>query len=236
VPATAGGATVFEQWLYETRWLKAPDPMAAERVTGGWLVLADRRGFGDALAAALRARGEACTTVPADAPCRRRRTVVREPRRAALRGVVHLFSLDADSGDLQRATLSRAARHARESAPLVGQALACATARTPRLWLVAGRGGRAGPDRRVGTRWNCRRRRSGARPASHSNRRVLGRSRRPRSGSRHARRPMRSLATFSTRRRKIGPLRGSERLVQRLARCLAGPFAPLVLRPDASYP
>lgn len=110
----------LESWLYAYQWrpqpLTDPDP-PAEVGAGRWLIFADHGGTGTRLAERLRARGDACTLVFAgtayeewgDGHVRLDPTSAEDllrliatqvgSGRAACRGVVHLWNLDARRGD-----------------------------------------------------------------------------------------------------------------------------------------
>ncbi|MBI4995371.1 MAG: SDR family NAD(P)-dependent oxidoreductase [Rhodocyclales bacterium] len=103
-----------DPWLYQVAWHATPMTAAAADASaqGGWLVLADRSGVGDALVAELSARGGQCLRVYAGSAAERVATDVwtvdpmqrkqfaqildEAPWRGGgvLRGVIHLWSLD----------------------------------------------------------------------------------------------------------------------------------------------
>src|SRR5262249_52387650 len=110
-------AETIDDWFHRIEWRRADASTAASSPSrGAWLVLADRSGVGDALAIALKKRGDACITVDhgsayadergeaftidAARPdhLRRLRDDLRR-RGVVLRGVVHLWALDAQPGD-----------------------------------------------------------------------------------------------------------------------------------------
>lgn len=115
--AKADGA---DPWLYELRWHRAPGPESrpGSRLDGAWLLLADRAGVADALAEAIVAQGGHCLRVVAGTEFAQTAHDVwtldplqpqhfgrlfgevlgSEP--SALRGVVHLWSLDLAPCDL----------------------------------------------------------------------------------------------------------------------------------------
>ncbi|WP_437965697.1 SDR family NAD(P)-dependent oxidoreductase [Sorangium sp. So ce260] len=115
--------------FYRTEWQPRPDATPeAPRGRGSWLVLADRQGFGEALAAQLEARGDRCVLVFAGAryeadEAQRRFAVnpaslddmqqlvaaVFARTRQPWRGILHLFSLDTvPAEDLTLGGLDRA--------------------------------------------------------------------------------------------------------------------------------
>jgi acyl transferase domain-containing protein/acyl carrier protein len=140
-----------EEWLYEEIWRKSP-PADAEQpdVAGSWLVFADRGGVWRKLVDALQEQGGRCLIVEAGGAYERRgelayvvdplslhdfEYVVEEAtsKEQPLRGVVHLWSLDAEAaGELESALELSCA-----SALHLVQALVKDGAKQqPRLWLV----------------------------------------------------------------------------------------------------
>ncbi len=101
-----GGTGRPEDWLYELRWERVSPPSVPSGGDGlgTWLILADRAGTGEALADALRSRGARCVVEPP-------RDGLDEPGAepdldrllagagGPLRGVVHLWGLDASDGE-----------------------------------------------------------------------------------------------------------------------------------------
>ncbi|MGH8572928.1 MAG: KR domain-containing protein, partial [Gammaproteobacteria bacterium] len=107
---------VSPDWFYRLEWQPAPalaEDGAAE--PGGWLILADRSGVGEALGAALERRGQRCRLAYRD-NCVRADIGAAESSNyeqslapwleefpnavgLPLRGVVHLWSLDIAAGD-----------------------------------------------------------------------------------------------------------------------------------------
>jgi thioester reductase-like protein len=133
----------------------APAAQASAGEPGSWLLFADRGGVAEALAAALRARGQACTLVcngreqargdgrRAVDPTRREELVqlLREvlgPDRPACRGIAHLWSLDAPADDsLATADLEACVRSNLLSVLHLAQGWnEVARDCTSRLWLV----------------------------------------------------------------------------------------------------
>jgi acyl transferase domain-containing protein len=101
-----------QDWLYEAVWRAAPrTPRAwAPAPPGAWVVLADRSGVAEALTHRLQAHGERCTrvlpgpgyartadgvTVDPASPEDFERALAEVADEAPIRGVVHLWSLDA---------------------------------------------------------------------------------------------------------------------------------------------
>jgi len=122
--------------IYDPVWEPVETPPAARDASwaaGDWLILADRGGVGRALAATLETNGGRCTVVgSADAggigtPL---------PDGAALRGVIHLWSLDAaPSADADAGEVEAAARLGAGTAVELVQALERAGS-SARVWLV----------------------------------------------------------------------------------------------------
>jgi NAD(P)-dependent dehydrogenase (short-subunit alcohol dehydrogenase family) len=152
-----------EGWLYELRWSArarsaessiVESPVPSRR--GGWLVFADSGGVGEALAAFLSGRNERCVLVrPGDAyeridgqrfrirpenrdDLRRLLAAATAPDGLAHRGVVHLWSLDADAPEsMTVATLESAQTLGCGSVLGLVQELAQgAWPVPPSLWLV----------------------------------------------------------------------------------------------------
>ncbi|AGC46258.1 polyketide synthase [Myxococcus stipitatus DSM 14675] len=113
-PPEDAEASVAREWLYELTWPEQARRDVATKAAkeGSWLLLCDCKGVGEALATRLRARGERCLLLHAppapertetgradvrpDAPADWQRVLdawVAE-NRGAVRGVVHLWSLD----------------------------------------------------------------------------------------------------------------------------------------------
>jgi acyl transferase domain-containing protein/aryl carrier-like protein len=112
----AGGrGGLVDELFYAYRWHCQPIA-ASEGVSaaepGHWLILADRGGVGDGLAERLRSRGEACTLVHPGSSLAERERIVQSlagPGAASIRGVVHLWNLDAPrSGELSPSALAAA--------------------------------------------------------------------------------------------------------------------------------
>jgi acyl transferase domain-containing protein/acyl carrier protein len=147
-----------EDWLYEVTWrpqeLPEPNP-TTERSPGRWLLLADRGGAGEALAAALCAGGENCIVAfagreyevlgqgrfrvrPGSAVDLRNALEVAlgcEP--AGCRGVVHLWGLDgAAPAETTSVALEQSAVLGYDSLLYMVQALAERGGKAPRLCLV----------------------------------------------------------------------------------------------------
>jgi amino acid adenylation domain-containing protein len=159
-------------WLYELAWQARPRATAAALSPapqpGHWLILADPRGVGEALARELQAQGDTCTLVrptagrsnggredgrvaPADAGALRALVAEALAGERPLRGVVHLWSLAAaDPTEPDLAALARAeALGPAALLPLV-QALAGVEVRSaavlPRLWVVTRGAQPVGPE------------------------------------------------------------------------------------------
>jgi acyl transferase domain-containing protein len=136
-----------ESWLYRPWWLPSlRDSAPPGAGPGAWIVLGDRRGVGDALAAGLRARGEECEVVMEPGDLDRQLAAAGDRGGRTLRGVVHLCALDAGSpeeggtGALEAASdlvCASALRVLRALAERDGRALAERDGPgSPRLWLV----------------------------------------------------------------------------------------------------
>lgn len=129
-------------WLYELAWKEKPlSPRAAELPAAPWIVFADRQGMGDALAAALKARGQDCWIVSAgesfesQAPGRIRMTpgradhfrqlcsLLEKEGRPSCQGLVYLWGLDSRDGCI-------------DVLHLLQSIAATEWSTTPRLWLV----------------------------------------------------------------------------------------------------
>ncbi|NBD13542.1 type I polyketide synthase [Corallococcus silvisoli] len=154
--APAEDSAVREEWVYEVKWPqrpRAPKPEAERKggAAGRWLLLCDRTGTGEALAARLRARGERCTLLyagldpqtpgadvahvnPTD-PADWQRVLERLASEGGgpFRGVVHLWNLDL-GGDvaLEEATLGSGCG----SLLTLVQRLGGGAGANTRLWLV----------------------------------------------------------------------------------------------------
>ena len=118
-------------WLYELQWepVTLPDPPAAP--PGNWLILADAQGVGEELAARLSSQGARCAVVLPGSSWEEHLD-----RLGPLRGVVHLWSLDA-VGEISVAALEEAERCGCGAAlSLVQELLRRGGANPPRLWLV----------------------------------------------------------------------------------------------------
>jgi myxalamid-type polyketide synthase MxaE and MxaD len=123
----AGAASSGEEGLHRLEWHPAP-PAAppAHGEGGGWTIIADAGGLGDALAVRLRELGEPCRVVRS----------LEEPPGARIRGVVDLRGLERTAGDDARAVLDGAVRRCWDATRLL-QALAARDGGEPqRLFLV----------------------------------------------------------------------------------------------------
>lgn len=154
-------------WMYELQWERILLPeMAATAAPGGWLIFADDGGVGDELAARLSGRGERCAVVFAGSswqqlPDGRYRVLPGEAEHMRrllddliaagwppLRGVIHLWSLDAPA-DTTIATLEEAERRGCGAAlPLAQELLLHGGPTPPRIWLVT-RGAQAAGEHRI---------------------------------------------------------------------------------------
>ncbi|MBI3243490.1 MAG: SDR family NAD(P)-dependent oxidoreductase [Chloroflexi bacterium] len=140
----------YDDWLYEVEWqLKPLEAQGKPDGQGKWLILADSQGVGETLAKRLAELGETCETlrVLRSTP---ERSEVGETLRVSdqllsqqnWRGIVHLWSLDANSETADQDLVCG-------SALQLVQAIAKTQASTPpRLWLVT-RGAQAVNDEPV---------------------------------------------------------------------------------------
>lgn len=160
--ALSTGGTRLSDWLYTIEWQRsAPVENAAANHQsdhpGSWLLFADSQGVGSALAHLLEARGEQCTLIRPGAVYQHdaaghayeidptRPDHVRQmfadllpKERPALRGIIHLWNLDAPSlTTCTPATLEQAQCLGCESILQLVQVVAPITWSTiPRLWVV----------------------------------------------------------------------------------------------------
>jgi acyl transferase domain-containing protein len=145
-PHWAAGAS-RDAFFYEPRWEPKPLPSGKSGGASGlWLIFADEQGVGAELKTRLEAKGGKCFLAhrgkgvgrldPADAPAYERllKSCV-EAGKSPLKGVVHLWSLDAPPDDLDASEELGCL-----SVLNLVQALAHSTAAdAPRLWLVTQR-------------------------------------------------------------------------------------------------
>ena len=154
-------ATSRDAWLYEVSWLPVsrPDALPGPRTRDtrkSWILFADGRGVAESLRALLEARGDTCVVVSRGeayesiGPGRYRlnplqpdhfRRLLRDAFGSgalSLRGVVHLWSLDAPQAAGESAGALAAARDLGGVSVLhLVQSLVLAPGRQkPRLWLV----------------------------------------------------------------------------------------------------
>ncbi|AUX44867.1 uncharacterized protein SOCE26_063370 [Sorangium cellulosum] len=145
--------------FYEVAWqpqdlAEPPAPLPAQAAPGRWLLLADGAGVADALGAQLAARGEACTWVVRGAsygrlsrdrlcvdPARREDLArllaeVLESGGGPLRGIVHLWSLDAPAPEAPEAALAAAATLGCGLLHLVQALSRARRPGLPRVWLA----------------------------------------------------------------------------------------------------
>lgn len=100
------------------------------KLSGSWLIFADRSGVGSSLSSLLQEAGADCILVfPGEE--------FRLSENLAWRGVIHLWSLDAPSSDsLSTATLAESQKFVSDSPLSVTQTLVGAAGEKPQLWLV----------------------------------------------------------------------------------------------------
>lgn len=150
----------LDEWLYEIQWFSKArtEDQPAPTSAGSWLIFADRRGTGKALAERLNSHGERCVLVfPHETYGRTYKRTDREyfrinPGRPKdmqklleagfgadhppCRGVIHLWALDEDTSEAPTVELLEAAQTRGCISVLhVVQALT-RVGRPPRLWLV----------------------------------------------------------------------------------------------------
>jgi thioesterase domain-containing protein/NAD(P)-dependent dehydrogenase (short-subunit alcohol dehydrogenase family) len=145
-----------EDWLYELRWEEtgtaAPEPAPA--VDGTWLLLADGTGVAAALAARIAAVGgravravsgpvyerldDGCFQIrPGEAADVQRLLADVVPPGTVLRGVVHLWALDAAAGEVTAGSLQAGeARGCGTVLHLVREMAGRPWSELPRLWVV----------------------------------------------------------------------------------------------------
>ncbi len=132
-------------WFYQVEWPEVPHARAGERhaESGRWLVLADRGGLGEAIAAALSSRGLSCAMVyaPAAASLVAEAAAMALEGRDALQGVLYLWGLDGivdaeASADEVGEITRRAVSPALALIQALGLPAAGATRDSPRLWIA----------------------------------------------------------------------------------------------------
>jgi acyl transferase domain-containing protein/acyl carrier protein len=139
-------------WLYELEWLPSEPQGVREMLAGTWLLLGDVSGVAEHLAKRLERAGHACVVLRADeilpavgkagddvTGSALRRALDRLPKAeiSRLRGVVHLWSLDATPPEQTTATTVSSDQDlgARSAVQLI-QAFATARGRPPLIWFV----------------------------------------------------------------------------------------------------
>ncbi len=129
----------LSRWLYQLQWQPQPLGLTALPTRGQWLILADRRGVAEAVAAELRRRGGFPILVYAadlanELEAYRRLLAETQVTHKDVRGVLHCWSLDSHPVDDDGA-LAAAVEHSCLSALYLAQALS-GLPQPPRLWLV----------------------------------------------------------------------------------------------------
>jgi phthiocerol/phenolphthiocerol synthesis type-I polyketide synthase D len=125
-------ARLFYGVTWRAKSLQAGDASQS----GTWIVLVDDQGTGEALAAILEAEGDRCIRIGRDADALSWALDGRGPN-SPLKGVVHLWSLDAASGDAADATaLARAQHEGVDTILRIVQLLAATEAPSARLWVA----------------------------------------------------------------------------------------------------
>jgi malonyl CoA-acyl carrier protein transacylase len=128
------------KWFYEIQWRhqeRHDDPaQESPAQSGSWIILADTKGVGRALADRLEARGEHCFVVDS-ATGEDFDQHLAEYSFDTCRGIVHLHSLDSGSNEsLTVASLEEAQRLGCANLIRLVQTLEKRTDDSPRLWIV----------------------------------------------------------------------------------------------------
>nr|ADB12491.1 EpoD [Sorangium cellulosum] len=142
-PAEGLGATAADalaQWFYRVDWPEMPRSSVDSRRarSGGWLVLADRGGVGEAAAAALSSQGCSCAVLhaPAEASAVAEQVTQALGGRNDWQGVLYLWGLDAVVEAGASAEEVAEVTHL-AAAPVLALIQALGTGpRSPRLWIV----------------------------------------------------------------------------------------------------
>nr|AAF62883.1 epoD [Sorangium cellulosum] len=142
-PAEGLGATAADalaQWFYRVDWPEMPRSSVDSRRarSGGWLVLADRGGVGEAAAAALSSQGCSCAVLhaPAEASAVAEQVTQALGGRNDWQGVLYLWGLDAVVEAGASAEEVGKVTHL-ATAPVLALIQAVGTGpRSPRLWIV----------------------------------------------------------------------------------------------------
>jgi acyl transferase domain-containing protein/SAM-dependent methyltransferase/acyl carrier protein len=135
--------------LYGVRWTQAPEAPRAERSLGAWMILCDRRGVGEALAAECERRGVPCVKVyagaapvpgalsvePSDGVGLARLWREAFAQGTPRSGVVHLWGLDAPGVETPEA-LRTGSREACTGVVSALRALESSPELPGRLWMV----------------------------------------------------------------------------------------------------
>jgi acyl transferase domain-containing protein/acyl carrier protein len=140
-------AAVSRPQCYRLHWTVEPElPLLPPHLSDHWLILADGKGWGEALAAELEGHGGRCTLVYRAPTESGHRSLAADDNKAlhalldeagTLRGVVHLWSLDSPSPSVLDANnLLDAQRHSLGSVLHLAQALNDLP-QPPRLWLLS---------------------------------------------------------------------------------------------------
>jgi len=136
---------VLHPKLYQLHWITQPDPRPLTAISDSWLILADRQGWGEALATELESHGANSHLIYCAPVEKGERSIQPSDKRAwralldevgVLHGVIYLWGLDQPaSSALNTDTLLEFQRHSIESLLLLVQALKD-IAEPPRLWLT----------------------------------------------------------------------------------------------------
>src|SRR5215467_11214267 len=150
------------EWFHRVRWVELPPPAAEPAAPGTWLVLPDRGGVGEALAARLERQGHRCHLVrpgaelvhvaerhwTADSVRTEHFQTLLSALALPLRGVVYLWGLDAAlAEDASLDALARAETLAVGGALALARALGAGEVAT-RWWVVTRNAVAAGRDAR----------------------------------------------------------------------------------------
>jgi acyl transferase domain-containing protein/acyl-CoA synthetase (AMP-forming)/AMP-acid ligase II/acyl carrier protein len=152
-------ATPASTDLYRLRWVDlGPLPLPVPGAGDRWLVLADRGGWGDAIARHLAAQGAWCSLVyRAPADLNRRGLALDDAagltnllaELAPLQGILYLWSLDGPAADaLRPETISEILRDGIALVPLLIRAVR-GMAAPPRLWLATQAAQAVAPEDRL---------------------------------------------------------------------------------------
>jgi len=87
----------YRDWLYRLEWqTKESDYIDGQMDDGQWLILADRGGIGESIRAILESQGQRCVCAHTDDEA-----ILQSTPEQPLRGVIHLWALDATDDQLR---------------------------------------------------------------------------------------------------------------------------------------